>query len=110
MKQIVALGLMTLVTAMIAVRSVSERRDRPATVDDLRILTEAAKLLKDESAWSLTDDRNCTDDEATGKRSLFCAVQKACILVLGEYDHRRVALHESHCWLLSATAWDCSKS
>src|SRR6266545_2037772 len=36
----------------------------------------------------------CDDDEATGKRSLFCALQKACIDVLGAYDHRRVALQE----------------
>ena len=32
--------------------------------------------------------------EATGKRSLFCALQKACIDVLGAYDHRRAALQE----------------
>ena len=31
---------------------------------------------------------------ATGRRSLFCALQKACIDVLGVYDHRRVALQE----------------
>ena len=71
-----------------------ERRDRPVTPDDLRILTKAAELLKDESVWNRADDRECTDDEATGKRSLFCALQKACIEVLGKYDHRRVALQE----------------
>jgi hypothetical protein len=27
------------------------------------------------------------DDEATGRRSLFCALEKACIDVLGTYDH-----------------------
>ena len=71
-----------------------ERRDQPVTADDVRILTKAAELLKDESAWNRADDRECTDDEATGKRSLFCALQKACIEVLGKYDHRRVALQE----------------
>ena len=71
-----------------------ERRDQPVTPDDVRILTRASELLKDESAWNRADDRECTDDEATGKRSLFCALQKACIEVLGKYDHRRVALQE----------------
>ena len=70
-----------------------ERRDQPVTNDDLRILLKADELLKDESAWNRRDDRKC-DDEATGKRSLFCALQRACIDVLGAYDHRRVALQE----------------
>jgi hypothetical protein len=71
-----------------------ERRDQPVTNEDLRILLKTAELLKDESVWNRKDDRDCDDDEATGKRSLFCALQKACIEVLGAYDHRRVALQE----------------
>jgi hypothetical protein len=71
-----------------------ERRDQPVTNDDLRILLKTAELLRDESVWNRKDDRDCDDDEATGKRSLFCALQKACIEVLGAYDHRRVALQE----------------
>ena len=71
-----------------------EQRDQPATNDDLRILQKAEELLKDESVWNRMDDRECDDDEATGKRSLFCALQKACLDVLGAYDHRRVALQE----------------
>jgi hypothetical protein len=71
-----------------------ERRDQPVTPDDLRILTKAGELLKDESVWNRADDRDCKDDEATGKRSLFCALQQACIDVLGTYDHRRAALQE----------------
>jgi hypothetical protein len=71
-----------------------ERRDQPVTDDDLRILVRADELLNDESVWNRKDDRECDDDEATGKRSLFCALQKACIDVLGAYDHRRVALQE----------------
>jgi hypothetical protein len=72
----------------------AERRDQPVTQDDLRILQKASELLKDESVWNRSDDRECKDDEATGKRSLFCALQKACIDVLGVYDHRRAALQE----------------
>ena len=71
-----------------------ERRDLPVTEDDLRVLTKAEDFLKDESVWNRQDDRECEDDESTGKRSLFCALQKACIEVLGKYDHRRVALQE----------------
>ena len=71
-----------------------ERRDQPVTKDDLLILLKADEFLKDESVWNRKDDRECEDDEATGKRSLFCALQKACIDVLGVYDHRRVALQE----------------
>lgn len=71
-----------------------ERRDLPVTQDDLRILQAATELLRDESVWNRADDRECKDDEASGKRSLFCALQKACIEVLGTYDHRRAALQE----------------
>ena len=71
-----------------------ESRNQPVTGDDLRILLKANELLKDESVWNRNDDRICDDDEATGKRSLFCALQKACIEVLGKYEHRRVALQE----------------
>ena len=71
-----------------------ERRDQAVTAQDVRILTRAAELLKDESVWNRADDRECADDEAGGKRSLFCALQKACVDVLGSYDHRRAALQE----------------
>ena len=71
-----------------------ERRDRPVTADDLRIVTRTKALLQNDQVWNRNDDRECTDDESSGKRSLFCALQKATIEVLGEYDHRRVALQE----------------
>lgn len=71
-----------------------EQRDRPVTDEDVSILQKAAGLLTREAEWNRQDDRECSDDEATGRRSLFCALQKACIDVLGTYDHRRVALQE----------------
>ena len=71
-----------------------EQRDQPVTMEDLRILEKAEDLLRDESVWNRQDDRQCDDDEAAGKRSLFCALQKASIDVLGRYEHRRVALQE----------------
>ena len=111
MRRTVAVGFAAMAVAMVGARSLDaterpqtpqltatspqlEQRDQPVTVDDVRILTKAAELLKDESLWNRADDRECNDDEAIGKRSLFCALQKACVDVLGKYDHRRVALQE----------------
>ena len=71
-----------------------ERRNQPVTIEDLRILEKADAFLKDESAWNRHDDRQCDDDKATGKWSLSCAVDVACIEVLGQYDHTRAALQE----------------
>jgi predicted enzyme related to lactoylglutathione lyase len=71
-----------------------ERRDQPVTADDVRILQKADELLGTEAVWNRQDDRECADDEKTGKRSLFCALHKASVDVLGDYDHRRVALQE----------------
>src|SRR5262252_2150685 len=71
-----------------------ERRDQPVTEDDARILARADELLRDPSVWNRADDRECADDESNGRRSLFCALHRACIDVLGVYDHRRVALQE----------------
>lgn len=71
-----------------------ERRNQPVTPEDLRILERADAFLKDESAWNRDDDRLCDDDKATGKWSLSCALDVACIEVLGEYDHTRAALQE----------------
>src|SRR3954468_8743412 len=71
-----------------------ESRDQAVTEDDLRILQRADSLLKDVSAWNRHDDRACADDEAAGKWSLFCALQKADRGVLGEYQQRHAALQE----------------
>ena len=57
-----------------------------------RSLVRAESLLRDTSAWNRADDRECQDDEATGKRSLFCALQKACIDVLGSYDQLSIVV------------------
>jgi hypothetical protein len=80
-----------------------ESRDQPATADDLRILRRADALLGDASAWNRDDDRVCDDDEASGKRSLFCALQKANREILGEYQHRNVALQEVRFAIQDAT-------
>jgi hypothetical protein len=80
-----------------------ESRDQAVTEDDLRILQRADSLLKDVSVWNRHDDRVCDDDEAGGKRSLFCALQKADREILGEYQHRNVALQEVRFAIQDAT-------
>ncbi len=80
-----------------------ETRDRPVTVDDVRILVRTSELLAQASAWNRSDDRQCQDDEASGRRSLFCALQAASVEVLGRYDHRRVALQEVRFAIQEAT-------
>ncbi len=77
-----------------------EVRDLPVTILDLQTLERASALLDSESAWNRNDDRQCADDEAMNKRSLFCALQRASADVYGSHDpykitdHRRVALQE----------------
>jgi hypothetical protein len=71
-----------------------ERRNQPVTEEDLRILDMADSFLGDESAWNRNDDRQCDDDKASGKWSLSCALDVACVEVLGQYDHTRGALQE----------------
>ncbi|MBD9477681.1 hypothetical protein [Pseudoxanthomonas sp. PXM02] len=70
-----------------------EARNLPVTVDDLKTLERAATLLQDEASWNRNDDRQCADDEAANKRSLFCALQRASADVYGSHDPRRVADH-----------------
>ena len=69
-----------------------EQRDQPVTKDDLLILRRADEILSDESKWNRKDDRACKPEDKTW--SLFCALQKATVEVLGKYDHRRVAIQE----------------
>ena len=71
-----------------------ERRNQAVTVEDLRILEKADAFLKDESAWNRKDDRQCDDDKASGRWSLSCALDVACIEELGHYEHARAALQE----------------
>lgn len=77
-----------------------EVRDLPATREDLLTLQRASELLDSEAAWNRNDDRQCADDEANNKRSLYCALERASRDVQGTHDprvvanHRRVALQE----------------
>lgn len=69
-----------------------EQRNLPVTIEDLRILDRADAILSDQAKWNRQDDRVCTPEDTTW--SLFCALQRASVEVLGGYDHRRAALQE----------------
>jgi hypothetical protein len=69
-----------------------ERRDQPVTDEDLRILQRADKILASPRVWNRHDTRTCGSTDKTW--SLFCALEKASLEVLGEYRHRDVALQE----------------
>lgn len=61
-------------------------------VSDLVIIQRADSLLSDTARWNRHDDRDCGDDIANGKYSLFCALYKASVDVAGEYLHRRTVM------------------
>jgi hypothetical protein len=69
-----------------------ERRDQPVTNEDLRILQRANQILASSTVWNRHDTRICNPTDKTW--SLFCALEKASLEVLGEYRHRDVALQE----------------
>jgi hypothetical protein len=70
----------------------AEQRDLPVTTQDLAILDHADEILSDPAKWNRQDDRICTPQDSTW--SLFCALQRASLDLLGAYDHRRAALQE----------------
>jgi len=69
-----------------------ERRDQPVTEEDLRILQRADAILSSAAVWNRHDTRICKPEDRAW--SLFCAMEKASLDVLGEYRHREVALQE----------------
>lgn len=69
-----------------------ERRDQPVTNEDLRILQRANQILASSTVWNRHDTRICNPADKTW--SLFCALEKASLDVLGEYRHRDLALQE----------------
>jgi hypothetical protein len=73
------------------------------TAEDVKILNGAITLLSNESAWNRSDDIVCDDDERNDVRSLYCALQKSSVDVLGQYDHDRAALQEVRAVILERT-------
>ena len=60
---------------------------------DLEILTRTNNILRNESSWNNTDDRDCNDDTEKQKWSLYCALYCASIEVFGDFNHRNSALN-----------------
>jgi hypothetical protein len=69
-----------------------ESRNQPVTGEDLRILQRADQILSSPAVWNRKDTRTCKPADRTW--SLFCALEKASLDVLGGYRHREVALQE----------------
>lgn len=65
---------------------------RAVDARDLAILDGALGILASEQVWDRADDRICNAGDTTF--SLFCALQRASITVLGVYEHRRTPLQE----------------
>lgn len=69
-----------------------EGRNQRVTEEDLRILRRADQILSSQAVWNRHDTRICKPEDQTW--SLFCAMEKASLDVLGQYQHRQVALQE----------------
>ena len=74
-------------------------RDLPFDSVDVQILKRANDILSSESVWSKEDDRKCQDDIESNKYSLFCALYKSSVDIVGEYDHRKPALQQVR-WII----------
>jgi len=59
---------------------------------DMEILNKANDILKSENDWDNNDDRNCKEDLANKKYSLYCAIYKATMDVTSDFNHRGAAL------------------
>lgn len=59
---------------------------------DLKIIRRADSILSDPSKWNKQDERECNNDIANGKYSLFCSLYKASFDITEEYIHRRPAM------------------
>ena len=97
MKKILQLALLICFSFLVSPataqdKPADEQRDQPVTKEDVLILKRADEILSDETKWNRKDDRTCRPEDKMW--SLFCALQKASVEVLGKYDHRRVALQE----------------
>jgi len=91
MKRLLIL-LLSIFTITGSAQTKKENRNLVFDSTDLRIIRRADALLSDSLHWNRQDDRQCTDNIATGKYSLFCALYKASLDVTGTYNNRRPAL------------------
>jgi hypothetical protein len=91
MKTLVFVGIL-LISLNGTAQTVDENRNLVFDSLDLKIIQKADSILSGPSQWHKQDDRECTDDIANGKYSIYCALYKASIDIAGEYVHRRSAM------------------
>ena len=68
-----------------------EQRSIAVSKVDLSILKRADELLSSETQWDKSSVRKCGESH---KLSLYCALEKASIEIMGEYVHRQAGLQE----------------
>ena len=64
----------------------------PVSEVDLTIIEKAIQILEGQDQRNVNGDRNCDDDSASNRFSVFCALYVASIEVAGVYRHRRPAI------------------
>jgi hypothetical protein len=69
------------------------RRLSETPEDDLRIARRARQMLSTEAVWNRTDNRQSPPNSKAV--SLYCALEKATMLVTGGFEHRGVVMEEA---------------
>ena len=64
----------------------------PVSKVDLAIVEKAKQVFEAQDQRNLNGDRNCDDDLASNRYSVFCALYVASIDISGVYRHRRPAM------------------
>ncbi|MDX1486622.1 MAG: hypothetical protein R3268_00370 [Acidiferrobacterales bacterium] len=64
----------------------------PVSDVDIAIIERARQILESQDRRNVNGDRNCDDDLASGRFSVFCALYVASIEIDGVYRHRRPAV------------------
>ena len=88
MKTIIFISIFLISLATVG-QTTEENRNLVFDSLDLKIIQRADSILSEPSKWNKQDDRECNDDIANGKYSLFCLLYKASIDITGVYVHRR---------------------
>ena len=68
-----------------------EKRDISVSDVDLSILRKADELLSNEAQWDKSSVRKCSESH---RLSLYCALEKASVEIMGKYVHRQAGLQE----------------
>lgn len=65
----------------------------PVRTVDVDVVAMAERLLADSTHWDRRDDRQCKNERANHRWSLFCALKYASIETMGEYNHHNPAMN-----------------